>query len=117
MKNTTQQSVETPIGFAEGKVVRLEKQGANVLVVVQAWDESSIEVEFVEAIGFRESMSFELSDLVITERTGEFASWCNRRAYEGGHHGSESHYQFLDVEGQPCIEVVAKGVEIRSIKS
>jgi hypothetical protein len=46
MAMTTQQSVETPIGFADGKVVRIEKLGIKVLVLVQAWDESTIEAEF-----------------------------------------------------------------------
>ena len=114
MAMTTQQSVETPIGFADGKVVRIEKLGMKVLVLVQAWDESTIEAEFDEVIGIRESMAFELSDLVVTERRGEFTNWCTQRAYEGGNSGGESVYQFLDIEGQPCIEIVAKGVLIRA---
>jgi hypothetical protein len=111
---TTQQSVETPIGFADGKVVRIEKLGMKVHVAVQAWDESTIEVEFDEVIGIRESMAFELSDLVVTHLKGEFTKWCTQRAYEGQSDGGESVYQFLDIEGQPCIEIVAKGVLIRN---
>ena len=114
MAMTTQKSVGTPIGFADGKVVRIEKTSMKVLVVVQAWDESTIEAEFDEVIGVRESMATELSDLVVTEGKGEFISWCTRRAYDGGSSGGESTYQFLDIEGQPCIEIVAKGVVIRA---
>lgn len=114
MTMNAQQSVETPIGFADGKVLRIEKLGMKVLVAIKAWDESTIEAEFDEVIGFRESMAFELSDLVVTDSKDEFINWCTRRAYEGGNNGAELVYQFLDIEGQPCIEIVAKGVLIRT---
>lgn len=108
------QSVETPIGFADGKVVRIEKLGMKVLVAVQAWNESKIEAEFEEVIGIRESMATELSDFVVTTVRDEFTTWCTQRAYESEIDGGESIYQFLDAEGLPCIEIVAKRVFIRS---
>ena len=116
MTKTRYHSVETPIGFAEGKVVLVEKKGPRVLVVVRAWDESMIEVVFDEALGFREAMSHELSDLICSQSTGEFASWCTGRAYEGGHNEGESLFQFLDVDGEAAIEVVAKGVQIHVVR-
>ncbi len=114
MTTTKHESVETPVGFSDGRVVRIEKLGMKVLVDVQAWDESTIEAEFYEVIGIRESMGFELSDLVVSNVKGEFTDWCTQRAYEGESNGGESVYQFLDIEGQPCIEIVAKGVLIRT---
>jgi hypothetical protein len=114
MTKTKQQSVETQIGFADGKVVRIEKEGMKVLVIVQAWNESTIEAEFDEVIGVRESMAFGLSDLVVTDSRSDFINWCAGRAYEDGNRQEESVYQFLDIDGQVCIEILAKGVVIRA---
>ena len=113
MTMTSYQSVDTPVGFAEGTVLRVEKTSSKVVVIVRAWNESTVEVEFDDAVGFREAMSHELSDLVVSECTGDFSSWCMSRAYDGGRNGGESLFQFLDVDGLASIEIVAKNVQIR----
>ena len=115
MTTTNYHSVATPIGFAEGTIVRIEKTSTKVLVVVRAWNETTIEVEFNEAIGFREAMSHKLSDLGVSQGAGEFANWCAGRAYDDGHNGGESLFQFLDIDGEAAIEIVAKGVQIRIV--
>lgn len=109
-------SVETPIGFADSNIVRLLRFKDTLIVTVNTWNDETLEVSFLGVIGFRESMAFELSDLVRSNEIGQFGEWCLSRAYEGNISNGEMKFQFLDVDYEVAIEIIAKGVQIRIVK-
>lgn len=115
-ENANKISVESPIGLADSKIVSLLKSGDTLTVTLNTWNNETLEILFFGVIGFRESMADELSDLVRSSEIGQFGEWCLSRSYEGNHFDGELKYQFLDVDYEVAIEIVAKGIQIRIIK-
>ncbi len=102
------ESMECEIGFADGVIDRIERSGEQVRVIVKAWNDKEIAIEFSEVVGVRESLCGEISDVIISDEKDGFWEWATSRAYDGPSAAIEKSFRFIDNDDSVCLEVIAK---------
>lgn len=103
--------VELPVGIADSSLIEYRRRGPELIAHVRAWNEALIELTFRDVIAVRDMASNDFSDLVMdSPLSSEFRAYAINRA-EVVSSASVHVYAFLDVEGQPTIEIVAASLE------
>ena len=108
-------SAITPIGLADSELIQYSRTAKTFIVLVRAWNEQILLFEFDGVLAVREMLAGDFSDLVEDFST-------NNNLLEGVLARNYSQiptdhpyrsYTFLDNEGEPALEIVAKSSSAR----
>lgn len=102
------ESMECDIGLADGLIDRIVRSDERVRVVVKAWNDQEIAIDFDGVVGVRESLCGEISDVIVSDEKDGFWEWAISRAYENTSAAVEKSYRFIDNDDSVCLEVIAK---------
>jgi uncharacterized protein with LGFP repeats len=106
--------LETPIGFADSEFEGYTRSGANVVVEVRAWNERIVIVSFRDVLVLRDclagSFSRAVRDFPGSTNTLNEALARNFDSVPSSH--PYRVYSFLDLDGDPSLEIVAASCEI-----
>lgn len=105
--------VPSDVGFADGEVTGYATRDDRLSVAVRAWNGERLVVAFSEPLGVRDRGVASIQD--VCEVAGETPLLAEVLAY---HYESvpDDHglrvFQFLDLDGEPSLEVVARDVVV-----
>ena len=110
-------SVEYEIGFSDSEILSYNSQGENLIVILNAWNEKKIRFEFIDCILFLSFNNWMISDVV--EFISSESSLLRKALKLVFEDVPEEHgytlFQFLDLDGEPAIEVGCKSILISTI--
>lgn len=101
--------IESPVGFSDSELLGYERRGEELTVRFRAWDERLLVVTFSQAIAVREVPAGDIAEAVMGTDIGtDLLATALARTYESvpSHH-PYNVYAFVDVDGDPALEVVA----------
>lgn len=109
------QQIYLPVGLADAELEGYRRIGAELVVEIRAWNEKHVKVLFHDVIALRDSLAGSFSDLVqefpASEDTLKEALARNFESVPVSH--PYRVYSFLNLEGDPSLEVVATSCEIK----
>jgi len=106
-------SIEFDIGFSDSELISYEKNENRIKVLLSAWNQKHVCIEFIDVIFFVDYGAWSFSD--FCEFIGESSTMLKaiQTQYEEVTSEHSYHlYQFLDNENEPSIEVVAEQISI-----
>lgn len=103
--------VESPIGFADSELVAYSRGERELRAQLLAWNEAPLSVRFLDVIGVRDLAAGDLSDLCHETDDTDLLRASLKQHFDivPADHGFKS-FQFLDHDGMPALEVIAKRV-------
>ena len=102
-------SVEFEVGFADSELISYERGASGIRVIISAWNERVICLEFTDAITMVDYGAWSFSDICEFEGDSPTMNKALRMQYDPI--PSEHPYrlfQFLNEDDEPSIEVVAE---------
>lgn len=98
--------------FADAQILEYRRDGRDCSVIVNTWDDKRVDVRFSDAVGVSDVGIGDICRLVEIDRPTPFIDEVLSRVYdEQPAEHSYREYHFLDLDDQPCLKVVAAGVE------
>ena len=105
--------VRYEVGFSDGEVRYYFREEGAFTVVVEAWNGALVRVAFDDPAGVCDTGVGDISDICVEDAGSPFMSRVLGELYEVA---PASHpyrlYQFLNLDEQPALEVVAAGITI-----
>ncbi|GEM_PF-3760230 len=101
--------VEFEVGFADSELISYERGESGVKVLISAWNEQSICLEFKGAITLVDYGAWNFSEICELQESSPTMSRALQTQYDGN--PLEHPYrlfQFLDEDNEPSMEVVAE---------
>ena len=105
----TQKAITWDVGFADSEFVCYSKMDDIFIVTLRLWNETIVEVKFSDTLGVIDKGCFGISEITAGIVDSDDARQFLTRMFEtrlDDH--SYLHFQFLDTDDVPCIEVIAK---------
>jgi hypothetical protein len=105
----------SPLGLADSSLLHYVRTSDTAVVRIRAWNDRILIATFHDVLGLRDVVAGDFSGAVEgDERSGSFL----RQTLQGGLSGPALRdayrvYSFLNVDGEPSLEVVAARYEIR----
>ena len=108
-------SIDYKIGFSDSALVSYSKNDKSLLIIVKAWNEKTIKINFNETIGFLDQGAWEFSDFCEISFETDLLNKALKRQYDviPENHGYKS-FQFLDNNQETVIEIICLNIEINS---
>lgn len=107
--------IKTSVGFADAEIVFYAMRGSSLRVCLNAWNGTRLKIEFKEAVGVVDMGAKDISDLCSESGDSTFLREVVARLYESEsspERTTHNLYQFLDLDGEPVMQVVASTLEI-----
>ncbi|MCB1875944.1 MAG: hypothetical protein KDH88_08220 [Chromatiales bacterium] len=106
--------IDAEIGFSDAEVDTYTKEGDILSVRVLAWNQSHITVVFKNVIRVLDNDANSISAFCQIIDSSEFLNAALNRLYEDAIPSDHLyvHYQFLDEDDLPALEVVSEHMEI-----
>src|SRR5215207_4587775 len=105
--------VTSDVGFSDGEIHAYRMEGDVFTVDVNAWNGQLLRVRFTDAVGVSDLGAGDISALSEEDAGSPFMAAVLARLYEANPPtGAHRLYQFLDLDDQPALEVVAGGVSV-----
>jgi hypothetical protein len=106
--------VDSKIGFSDAELSSYSKKEDIFIVSVLAWNESLITVTFSDVIRVLDNDTNSISAFCKVVEQNDFLQAALNRLYEedAPSEHSYTHYQFLDNDDQPALEIVSGCMEI-----
>ena len=111
--NRMRTQIHYKIGFADGEVSSYQREEHTFTVVVKAWNGDHLRIDFSDPVGICDFGVGDISDFCMEDSGSEFMRQVLSSLYEvvpASH--SYFLYQFLNLDDQPALEIVATGVQI-----
>lgn len=107
-------AISSKIGFADSELRSYYKQGSSLTVEILAWNQSRISILFGDVIRVLDNDANAISGFYEVADGGEALRAALARLYEGQPPADHPyiHYQFLDLEDVPALEVVSRSMEM-----
>ena len=107
--------IKAEIGFSDGEFASYERKGDELTVLVDAWNGTRLALVFSQFEGALDLGLGDVSDFVEeTEPDGFFDQVISRIYTEPPEKHPYHYYQFLDLDDQPVLVIVASDVRIVS---
>ena len=105
--------VPTDIGFADAEIIEYSRSSHSLVVCVKAWNEEHLLVHFEGPAAIYDRGIWSVSDLREVKAETPLLQEALAHEYDEipKDHGLRQ-FQFLDVDGEPTLEIVARGVKI-----
>ena len=112
-RNMGLREVHSDVGFADGEILRVERSASSAAVIVKAWNERELRVEFDGVHATRDFVAGDIAGLFVHDAETGFLKDALAFAYstKPTTH-SLKHFVFVTAEDYPCLEVVAEGVRV-----
>jgi len=105
--------VQTNIGFADGEILRCERIGSTVVVQIKTWNAKLIQVTFQDVQVSLDLMPGDISGFYCYDEETELMRKALSYAYDNfPKQHPYKHYTFMNNDAQPCLDIVAVGIEI-----
>lgn len=106
--------IDSEIGFSDAELDTYEKRNSDFSVNILAWNESHITVVFKDVIRMLDNDMNSISALCQVIDSSDFLNVALHRLYEDDvpSDSAYAHYQFLDEDDLPALEVVSGNIEI-----
>lgn len=109
--------VESKIGFEDGEIQSFSKDENGTLnVIFKAWNEKHLKISFKDTIRFLDNNMYDISDLVRIESSQFLIDAINMMYTTTPEVIPYKHYQFLNIDGEPSVEIVALDINIDEVK-
>lgn len=110
----TQRSIDHDTGFEDSCLLEYHRREDDTLVVLlQAWNEKTIEFEFSETVSVLEVLAGDIADVTWDDSPSELLVRALKRVYEK--EPSEHPYKvfrFIALDDEPCLEIVAEACTV-----
>lgn len=107
--------VTSDVGMSDGEIHAYHMEGDVFTVEVNAWNGQLLRVRFADAVGVSDLGVGDISALCEEDAGSPFMAAVLERLYEATPPpGAHRLYQFLDLDDQPALQVVAAGVSVTS---
>jgi hypothetical protein len=108
--------IHTKIGLADAKIINYERLETTFIVHVKAWNEANVRISFSDVQLVCDLMSREISGFYVHNAKTELIEKAQRYAYDQPpQEYPYKHYVFLNTDDQPCLDVIADGMEVAVI--
>lgn len=106
--------IDSNIGFSDAELSSYSKKNDSFIVSVLAWNDSLITVTFSDVIRVLDNDINSISSLCRVIEESDFLQAALNRLYEEGAPSKHpyKHYQFLDDDDQPALEIACESMEI-----
>jgi len=109
----TRTPVPFDVGFSDAEVTGYEMDADKFIVRVNAWNEQPLTITFADPLGVADRGIGDISDFVQESSHSPFMQEVITRAYEKVHHPIPYYlFQFLDLDGEAALEVIATSAKI-----
>ena len=107
--------IDSRIGFADAEFKSYSKEDDTFVVDVLAWNESIITIIFKDVIRILDNDVNAISAFCEVIENNDFIQTALKRLYEGDLPSDHpyKHYQFLDNDDIPALEVVSGSMDIQ----
>ena len=111
--------VNYKIGFEDGEILSFTKiEDATFIVKFRTWNEIILEISFHDTIRILDNNMYSISDLVLINHETIFRKDALKMMFDKIPTAETyKHYQFLNQEDDPAIEIVAREISIREAES
>lgn len=103
-----------PVGLADSELESYQRAGADLVVEIRAWNEKHVRVSFHDVITLRDSIAGSFSDLVQDHPAsrGTLKEALSRSFKSEPPSHPYRVYSFLNLDGDPSLEIVASSCEL-----
>ncbi len=107
-------SIHYSPGFADAEFESYNKLRDTFILTLKTWDEKKIVVSFKEAIRILDNDIGDISDFCEVTDNSEFLENALENLYTNlPQKVSFKHYEFMNLDGNPSLKVVASEINIR----
>jgi hypothetical protein len=106
-------SIPFDVGFDDGEVESYHKSGDSFRVVVRAWNNRVIHIDFGGVVRMLDNDAGEIADLCEVTLSSEFLEAAIQRVYdEAPAQTTYRHFQLVDAEGTSVVDVAAESISL-----
>ncbi len=108
-----EKSVEYKIGFEDGEIQTYSKDEEGTLkVVFKSWNDKCLNISFNDTIRVLDNNMYDISDLIVMNNSQFLSDALGMMYSVVPDDAPYKHYQFLNNDGNPSVEIVALDINI-----
>ena len=106
--------IKYKIGFEDGEIKSYTKlDNGTVIVQIKLWNDKFVDAIFPETVRLLDNLAGVITKIIQIE-TSDFLHEALKSNYEKiPEQPTEKHYQFLNIDDNPCLEIVSQEIQFR----